>query len=398
MALNGDAIGWTIGVSSLLFMKRPLTTFLSGIGLFALPFLAAAAAPFTDTASSPYAEAIAYVKSAGIVQGYPDGTFRPDNTINRAEFIKILVYAKYSQDEIQACLHNIQSLWDIPLSAWYAAPICTAFRNGAVSGYPDGTFRPERTINFAEAAKILTHVFEVPRPDLSDPRLALFRSRMAGLDAGPDNPYWWHPYAVALSDQHVIPLSIQIADQSITRGEMAEMIWRLKADVTNQPSRTYEELALSTNDQTSITIFFYAEQDVRDASYKATFPVQRQIPKTFKVADGTLRALFAGPTAAELAQGARTMDILSSLGKDYIGVNIYGSYPNPYYWSGSPESPTWQNVAVVDFRSPAFDILNGPAGTQSMAKAPIEATLLAFPTVDHVLYKKDGVIFTEWDA
>ena len=53
--------------------------------------LFSSAQAFTDTASSPYAEAIEQLSQAGTVQGYEDNTYRPAAAINRAEFIKILL-------------------------------------------------------------------------------------------------------------------------------------------------------------------------------------------------------------------------------------------------------------------------------------------------------------------
>ncbi|MEK7563157.1 MAG: S-layer homology domain-containing protein, partial [Patescibacteria group bacterium] len=60
-----------------------------------LPLQALAA--FSDVSSThPNAEAIAYVKAEGIVSGYPDGTYRPNQTINRAEFVKFVTGTQFN--------------------------------------------------------------------------------------------------------------------------------------------------------------------------------------------------------------------------------------------------------------------------------------------------------------
>ncbi len=193
-------------------------------------------AAFSDVPSNhPNAEAIAYVQAKGIVSGYGDGSFRPDQKINRAEFTKIIVASYVSDEEIYDCpLHgDTASLFsDLEERAWYLAPLCVAHLKGVIAGYPDGTFRPSANINFVEAAKIIVHSFDI------------------ATDAGHTAPsdIWFVPYVIDLNVYNAIPTSITRFDQSITRGEMAEMIWRLKAGITNKPTQTYESLAGEKSD------------------------------------------------------------------------------------------------------------------------------------------------------
>jgi len=90
-----------------------------------------------------------------------------------------------------------------------------------IQGYPDGTFHPSNNINFAEAAKIIANSF--------------------GYQTGSD-PIWYKPYVTALAEHFAIPDTIAAFDYFITRGEMAEMIYRLKANVTDKPSLTYDQI------------------------------------------------------------------------------------------------------------------------------------------------------------
>lgn len=178
-----------------------------------------------------HAEAIAYLKNTGMVHGHPDGTYRPDDTINRAEFTKIVTAATNSQATIDACLNNIQILFsDTPLNAWFAPYVCTAFRSGAVTGYPDQSFRPANPVNMAEAAKILVMIFEVPFVSHDDPRLVDYRKYTGDLDQK-KNPYWWQYYIVTLQDEGILPSSYRGPAESVTRGEMAEMIFRIQTRI-----------------------------------------------------------------------------------------------------------------------------------------------------------------------
>ncbi len=111
----------------------------------------------------PNAEAISYLQSVGIVSGYPDGTFKPDNELNRAELMKILVEgAGYDPpDELyNNCFPDVAD-------DWYARYVCFATDEGWVEGYPDGTFKPEQSVNKVEALKMLLNTFDVGTEETS---------------------------------------------------------------------------------------------------------------------------------------------------------------------------------------------------------------------------------------
>lgn len=160
---------------------------------------------FSDVgASHPNYEAIKYVKENGIALGYADNTFKPSFAINRAEFTKIIIGAKFDKSVIDKCIQN--SFSDVQWGAWYAKYTCVAKSNNIVSGYQDGRFNPSKTVNFAEAAKIIVNTF--------------------GYSVSSDS-IWYKPYIGILRSKNAIPVTIQKADQNITRGEMAEMVWRM---------------------------------------------------------------------------------------------------------------------------------------------------------------------------
>ena len=97
-----------------------------------------------------YYRYIVYAKEYAIIEGYPDGSFKPDNTINRAEALKILVeMAGLSAGT------GTTGFPDVNESAWYSGYVKTAVDLGVVSGYLDGTFGPANNLTRAEAAKIM---------------------------------------------------------------------------------------------------------------------------------------------------------------------------------------------------------------------------------------------------
>lgn len=194
---------------------------LVGYALSLIPAASQAQTPatgFSDvTPDTQYNQAITYLKDNNIVQGYADGTFGPSNTINRAEFTKILVGALPDVKPTgKNCFPDVKD-------EWFAPYVCAAKTAGIISGYPDGNFKPDAEINFSEAAKIIATGFK--------------------LNLGEQDPaVWFKGYIEALQADNAIPLSVSYFDEQITRDEMSEIIWRIRADIKDKSSRTYAEL------------------------------------------------------------------------------------------------------------------------------------------------------------
>jgi len=99
---------------------------------------------FPDVAPDrPDATAIVHMQQLGIINGYPDGTFGPDNTIKRAELAKIVVRALVDSKTINECLTlNGDPFPDTPSDEWFTENVCMAKQANLIAGYPDGTFQP----------------------------------------------------------------------------------------------------------------------------------------------------------------------------------------------------------------------------------------------------------------
>lgn len=108
---------------------------------------------YTDVAFDAwYNTAVSTMTKAGIVDGYPDGTFRPDAPITRAEMAKIIsLFAKLDKSE---------SRFSDIAGHWAEAYIRLAAGNGWIAGYPDGTFGPQRNITRAETATMINRVLD----------------------------------------------------------------------------------------------------------------------------------------------------------------------------------------------------------------------------------------------
>ena len=192
------------------------------IAIFAIMALMAALLPAMDAAGAfsdvefnhPNVDAINYLQSNEIVEGYDDGTYKPDENINRAEFLKIVMGATEYEPEGKDCFEDVGD-------DWYSPYICKAVELEFVEGYDDGTFRPKDEINFAEASKMVANLL--------------------GLELDEDNnDNWFHGFVVALEGLRAIPASVENFSKVLTRGEMSDMIFRIDSENTYELSNTYE--------------------------------------------------------------------------------------------------------------------------------------------------------------
>lgn len=130
------------------------------LSLFLAVFIAAAAIPPAFAAysdidmSADYSQSALRLQDLGIINGYDDGTFRPENQITRAEFTKIVVCMMDKDTEARAAA-STSSFFDIPSGSWFAPYINYAVTQDILSGYSDGSFGPHKTISLAEAVTIL---------------------------------------------------------------------------------------------------------------------------------------------------------------------------------------------------------------------------------------------------
>lgn len=167
------------------------------------------------TGDGLYDYSIQWALKQGIVSGYPDGTFKSSQDINRAEFIKIIIESVYSEEEINNCGESPNHFSDVNKSDWFAKYICVAQRKDIVNGYDDGTFRPSNTLLDIEAWKILflTYGFEF------------------NIDNNIVTDQWYLPY-LQKAGEIFDPQKILIYDENkkelphntITRGSMTYMI------------------------------------------------------------------------------------------------------------------------------------------------------------------------------
>lgn len=97
-----------------------------------------------------YSKNVSNMVATGIINGYPDGTFKPDKALTRAEFVAVICNAFKIEEKDTAFLDA--------KSHWAKNQIVYASQNGWVNGYSDGTFHPDESISRAEATVIVNRL------------------------------------------------------------------------------------------------------------------------------------------------------------------------------------------------------------------------------------------------
>lgn len=169
-----------------------------GLFLFTIVIPFASAVSLTDISGHKYESAIQGLVDLGVIGGYPDSTYKPDITVNRAEFLKIVIGS--SIDNVGSKTNCFPDVKD----EWFAKYVCYAKDKGIVQGYPDGYYRPAQNINYVEALKI---IYET------------------NGDKGDGSKTWsWYSSYSEDADNRNIALPVS-GEHLMKRGETAQLMW-----------------------------------------------------------------------------------------------------------------------------------------------------------------------------
>lgn len=147
---------------------------------------------FTDVPKGYWAaNYIGYMQQFGIITGYSDGSFRPDAPVTRAEFAAIA-------SRFEKLTEGSKSFSDVPDTYWAARYINFAATRGWVTGYSDGTFKPENTITRAEVAAVTCRLLERSADQ------SYIRSHLKELRTFADmtESHWAYWYAMEAANGH----------------------------------------------------------------------------------------------------------------------------------------------------------------------------------------------------
>jgi len=170
-------------------------------------------APFIDIKDEETKEYITHLHDAGIIDGLPDGSFSPESLISRAEFMVILVKAL----GIEGRVEEVNRFSDID-KHWAKEYILLAAENGLISGYEDGTVKPDKTITIAEVSTILAKSFS-------------FKTTNNAIYSKVKQGKWYSSFVKKMFDVGVLTVKDSIyktfdEESNINRGNCAMMISR----------------------------------------------------------------------------------------------------------------------------------------------------------------------------
>ena len=140
-------------------MKKRVISLLMAVCLAAtalvFPAQAAETVRFSDIHDKETVMAVESLRLMGVLDGYADGTFRPDGVLTRAQFCKMAVYAMNGESEL-GLYRAVTVFPDVKPSHWAAPYINMASKGKAIiAGYADGLFHPDRTVTVGQAVTIL---------------------------------------------------------------------------------------------------------------------------------------------------------------------------------------------------------------------------------------------------
>ena len=167
---------------------------------------------FTDVVGDhPNATAIAYFKQMGFVGGYDDGTFRPDNSVNRAELFAILtnsLESDFTGGVYENCFTDVKT-------EWFATQICYAAGEGWVEGYKDGSYKPGQTVVTGEAVKIVLKAYGFDVPD------SVSVQPFSDVEVG----IWYAPYAATAKGNYIVTGSLFEPMKEVTRAYFVQLVY-----------------------------------------------------------------------------------------------------------------------------------------------------------------------------
>lgn len=201
---------------------RLFSSFLA-IAAMLTPFAHADAAAFLDTRNTPYATAFDYLSRAHIIAGYRDGSGKPYETLNRAEALKVVMSMRNEDraltDRVRAALPPLPLFSDVDQKSWYVAYVEAAFERHIVTGYPDGTFGPARSVTVEEVIALLFRTYG----ESGTPGAAVLSPSIENRDG-----QWFTPYVNGIIGKNLVMHGGKLTlGTPITRGQFFDIAYRL---------------------------------------------------------------------------------------------------------------------------------------------------------------------------
>jgi polyhydroxybutyrate depolymerase len=161
---------------------------------------------FSDIETNWYKDSIIWLKEQGIINGYEDGGYHPENTVSRAEVLKIIM----NSADLEVTKPEAKCFPDVSVSSWQAKYVCSWVESWITKWYEDSTFRPGNDVTILETVTFAVRAFDI---DLS--------YLWEWLE-------WYHKYQGFAHEKNIVPKHAYTIDTYASRWEAANIIYRIQ--------------------------------------------------------------------------------------------------------------------------------------------------------------------------
>ena len=299
---------------------------------------------FVDDDGNPHEASIEALVAAGITQGCDAERFCPDAPVTRGQMASFLARG------LDGLAPATSDWFDDDASSVHQGDINIVAQNGIALGYGDRTFGPTDPVTRGQMASFLARGLDDLAPATSD----WFDDDAGSIHEADINVIAQNGITLGYADGTYRPAAL------ISRAEMATMLTRALGLTPIQPPPRPVE----------VSAYFMMSATSGDGSGPFLVPVARDITTPAVPATPTIKALLAGPTAAE-TNGIPSITTAIPAGTELLGLTIAGG------------------VATVDLSS---EFASGGGSLSMLSRvAQVVYTLTQFPTVDEVAFEIEGV-------
>lgn len=281
------------------------TTATAALVASAVAPIASSAAGFSDVTKPEYKTAIDALAEAGILNGYENGTFKPENKVTRGEVAKVITLIRHLEEGTKTPFKDVKDGY------WSTQYINSLYAAKLVNGYEDGTFKPEGNVTRAEFAKLVVDAYGLTLTNAATP----FTDVKAGNWA---TPYIQTAYANGL----IKGVTASKFDPSapIKRGDLAILLHRADSKFGDVIGNNFPgvELVKATNN-TTVEVTFKNEVDAKNVK-AANFSIEGLTVSNAAVKQTDSKTVVLTTSAQEGGKQYTVKSGAATLGK-FIGAS-----------------------------------------------------------------------------
>jgi S-layer homology domain len=335
---------------------------------------------FTDVSGTYWAKPfIERLSKEGVINGYSDGTFKPEQTVTRAQFAVILRNA-FSESPVR----KSRAFKDVPAKHWAAAAIDKAYTTGFMSGYTDNTFKPDQKITKAQTLVFLSNGLQLAPSKSVSKALSIYRDN---TDITEDAKI-----GIATATENKLVVNYPNAsylnpDDEVTRADVAAVIYQAlvnQGKLTALPadSKTVAYIVnyggtqtASSSGSTSTTTSSTTTSSTTPSTTSTSQPnklVVRGTSLSVRLPGGNDVKLIVTPseTVQTNLEVAQSVSNTSGTVLIPVGSQIQGRF-QPVSISGTPGSQYFADKLLIDGKTYAVSLASDPlAPTAKQSLSP----------------------------